>query len=59
MKGKDNMAKQKKIKIRIMCPECEKINYYTNKNERVCRSCGYRGELDDFIFEMVKKETKQ
>ena len=53
--GKNKMSKQKKNKIRLACPECLKLNFYTNKNERVCRYCGYRGHKDDFVFEMVQK----
>ncbi len=26
----------------ISCPECKSQNVLTNRNERVCRKCGYR-----------------
>lgn len=29
---------------RLACPKCFSRNYYTNKNTRVCRKCGYVGD---------------
>ena len=51
------MPREKKNKKRLMCPECSSTNFYTNLNERVCRRCGHKANKEDFVFEVVKKET--